>query len=293
MQSSLLYDNAVSKTEIFAKDMRKGWHQAFYEAVQLELYAYLPDLTIENEHQLTMEPLRIDVLVVKKKPELVIDKSFARIFRGYNIMEFKSPKDYASVSDINKATAYAYLYASKQNIDIADVTLTIVEKRHPRDILEHFEKTWKHPLDETSPGVYIWNRDILPVQVIESSRLSAEDDVWLKNLTDEPEVEDIAKVLEAKDKLGKDPLGDTYAYWILEQNPDVVEEAKNMKVKRTGRTLEQVLEDTGYNDEIRSQIAQEMVHIGMKPDQISQVTKLPMDKVQNLFTQQVPAAVRA
>ena len=43
------------------------------------------DLTFESEHQLLTEPLRIDVLIIKKKRNVVIKKNIAQIFRRFGI----------------------------------------------------------------------------------------------------------------------------------------------------------------------------------------------------------------
>ncbi|MDR0653411.1 MAG: hypothetical protein LBG12_08925 [Synergistaceae bacterium] len=69
------------------------WHPAFYEAIQAELVEYRDVLHFEAEHQLTTEPLRIDVLIIRKQPDAVIRKNIAAIFRTINICEFKSPDD--------------------------------------------------------------------------------------------------------------------------------------------------------------------------------------------------------
>ena len=53
---------------------RISWHPAFIQAFQLELEDYLEVLTFESEHQLTTEPLKIDVLIIKKEKNVVIDK---------------------------------------------------------------------------------------------------------------------------------------------------------------------------------------------------------------------------
>ena len=42
---------------------RIAWHPAFVQAIQQELEDYLDVLTFESEHQLTTEPLKIDVLI--------------------------------------------------------------------------------------------------------------------------------------------------------------------------------------------------------------------------------------
>ena len=70
-------------------DDKIKWHLAFAAAVQLELKEYKDDLEFITEYQLTDEPLRIDVLVVKKFREIRIDKSLGRIFKKYNILEYQ------------------------------------------------------------------------------------------------------------------------------------------------------------------------------------------------------------
>ncbi|MCL1994676.1 MAG: hypothetical protein FWG63_00550, partial [Defluviitaleaceae bacterium] len=46
------------------------WHDAFYAALQLELYDYKDVLTFEDEHQLSKEALKMDVLIIKKTADV-------------------------------------------------------------------------------------------------------------------------------------------------------------------------------------------------------------------------------
>ncbi|MHC6179301.1 hypothetical protein ACYUJ6_05525 [Clostridium sp. JNZ X4-2] len=59
-------------------DEKVKWHSAFAAAVQLELKEYRKYLEFITEYQFTDDPLRIDVLVVKKLREIEIDKSLGR-----------------------------------------------------------------------------------------------------------------------------------------------------------------------------------------------------------------------
>jgi len=86
------------------------WHPAFAAAIQLEFKEYKEHLDYEIEHQLTKEPLRIDVVIIKKLDDIEIDKTIGKIFRKYNVMEYKSPTDYFSINDYYQVKAYAYLY---------------------------------------------------------------------------------------------------------------------------------------------------------------------------------------
>ena len=83
------------------------WHPAFYADLQIELEAVKDNLICENEHQLGTKPMAIDVLIIKKQLEFPIRKNIGRIFRRYNVIEYKSPEDYIGIDDFYKVFAYA------------------------------------------------------------------------------------------------------------------------------------------------------------------------------------------
>ena len=56
------------------------WHPAFCSAVELELREYKKYLTYEREHNLGKMPLKIDLLIIKKKPDIVIRNDIADFF---------------------------------------------------------------------------------------------------------------------------------------------------------------------------------------------------------------------
>ena len=65
------------------------WHPAFAAAIQLELDEYKDYLDFSIEHELTDEPLKIDVVVIKKLKDIEISKPIGRILKGYNVFEYK------------------------------------------------------------------------------------------------------------------------------------------------------------------------------------------------------------
>ena len=95
-------DDAENKAEN-KKDIQ--WHPAFVVAIQALLIDYKDDLDYILEHPLTTGALSIDMLVIKKRPDAVIKRQIAEIFRQENIIEYKSPTDYLSVDDFHKATS--------------------------------------------------------------------------------------------------------------------------------------------------------------------------------------------
>ena len=66
----------------------------------------------------------MDVLIIKKKPDVKIEKNIGQIFRIHNIVEFKSETDTLTKWDYNKAIAYALLYSSFNKVPLQDITVT-------------------------------------------------------------------------------------------------------------------------------------------------------------------------
>ena len=93
--------------EISTDSERIAWHPAFVDAIKMELDAYNNDLQFTAEYQLTTEPLKIGVVIIKKSQDIPIEKNIAAIFRKENIVEYKSPDDYISVDDFYKVYSYA------------------------------------------------------------------------------------------------------------------------------------------------------------------------------------------
>jgi len=131
------------------------WHTAFFEAIQMELDEYGQDLQFISEFPLNTQPLKIDVVIIKKSRDVIIEKNIASIFRKENIVEYKSPLDYVSVDDFYKVYGYACFYMALNKVDIKDLTLTFVESRYPRELLAHLREVRGYIVEEKMPGIYI------------------------------------------------------------------------------------------------------------------------------------------
>ena len=206
------------------------WHPAFCNAIRLELEKYEKDLSFVFEHPLSTGPLKIDVLIIKKAKGVRIEKNIAEIFRGVNIVEYKSPNDHLSVRDFLKVYAYACLYAStEKEADITDMTLTFVESRQPRDLLEHLRKERGCTVEKKRPGVYIVSGDPLPMQIIDNRELSDEENLWLKGLNNTLDRQGWRKILAGIAQMGKKSgfMG-TYLDAIVRANRESLREAYEM-----------------------------------------------------------------
>ena len=197
-------------TEKNKKEQRVGdeegnllqWHPAFYAGIQIELENELDKLIFESEHNLSKKPMRIDVLIIKKLADDAIYKNIGRIFRRYNIVEYKSPTDYLSIDDFYKVYGYSCFYKSEakrvDSIKITDITITFVSKKYPIELIEHLEKIRCLGLEKVDEGIYYITNDTLPMQLLVTSELSKEENLWLKCLTND--LDDI----ETIDRLSKE-----------------------------------------------------------------------------------------
>ena len=171
------------------------WHPAFYADIQIEFREEAHKLKFQNEYALSKKPMLIDILAIRKKAGEKIHKNIGRIFRTYNLIEYKSPKDYMSVDDFYKVYGYACFYKADtgqmNEIPAEEITITFVSKNYPRKMIRHLEDTRKYRTEKKEAGIYYVEGDVIAIQIIVTSQLSPEENLWLYSLTDnltDPEV---------------------------------------------------------------------------------------------------------
>lgn len=161
------------------------WHPAFCAVMELELSADRARLEFDREHNLSKEPLRIDLLVIKKNSTDVIKNEIGSFFLGYNIMEYKSPDDGLNIDTLYKVLAYACLYKADtggiDEIKDTDITITLVREGRPEKLLCQLGE--RYPVVKKGKGIYFIDKMLFPVQIIATGELDADSHIWLKSLT--------------------------------------------------------------------------------------------------------------
>jgi hypothetical protein len=272
---------------------RISWHPAFVKALQMELDDYRDTLEFHSEVELTSGPLRIDCVVVRKVKDVEIKKNIAAIFKEWNLFEYKNPDDYVSVADFYKVYAYACLYASLRNVSVTGMTISFVESRHSPKLLEHLQKERGYTVAGTAEGIYTVSGDIMPIQIIESRKLPAEENIWLKSLRcglNHTERDQINTEMARQDK---DAQIDAYLHAVAEANPGIIQEA--FMGKKSPLTLEQALINVGLTAKWEARgkaegkaegafaIAQNMVNMGLPFETVVSATRLEPEKVKAMY----------
>jgi hypothetical protein len=199
-------------------------------------------LQFEFEYPLNTEPLRIDAVIIKKQPDAVIDNPMGALFRGVNIVEYKSPGDYLSVEDYHKAGAYARLYSVLNGVETGDMTVSFAGEAYPRKLLNYLRGEYGYRVEERWPGIYYVEGDIFGVQVIETKKLRGEGGVWLKNLRGGLKGEELRGTMERGKVLPEGAPLTAYLSMVLQANGLGLEEM----VEMSNVTLEEVLEKHGF-----------------------------------------------
>ena len=179
---------------------RTRFHYGFYAAMEVEYDLKKIPLTYKQEVELGKDPVRLDFLVIKKEPDIVLDDPIGEFFKQVNIFEYKSPEDGLSIDDFYKVQGYGLIYKGfgrKVNeLPIENITLTIVRHTLPRDMLKMLENSGI-VVKETHRGIYRFEGKLsIPAQLVVSSQLPIGEYEGLRLLAKGATVEDIKTYAE-------------------------------------------------------------------------------------------------
>lgn len=212
-------------------DTKIQWHPAFVAAMGLELKQNRDDLIFEKEYNLNTKPLEIDLLVIKKTASVQIISEIGRLFKGHNIVEYKSPEDHLDIDAFYKTLAYGCLYkAYGETVDAIkaeDITISILREAKPVELFRYF-KEHGCSITETCRGIhYIEGTTWFPTQIIVTNELDQDSHEWLMALSGKLKKEDIRKLLGDRnsltEKLDRD-LADSVLEVSIGANKKIVDE---------------------------------------------------------------------
>ena len=175
------------------------WHPGFCGAAELELRANSDSLIFIPEYNLSKEPLRADLLIIRKEPDVQIANEIGKIFKGHNIIEYKSPDDGLTIDDFYKTAAYACLYKSLgQTVDQypgSEITVSLFREAFPRELFAALRSSGRC-IEERFPGIYyITGAVMFDTQIVVMSQLDAASHSPLRILSRGARQEDVRMFL--------------------------------------------------------------------------------------------------
>ena len=237
------------------------WHDGFHASLQIELRGEAAQLEFYSEHELYKKALRVDTLVIKNSDDTPVQKKIGKIFRKYNLIEYKSPGDYLSINDFYKVYGYACLYQSNtektHEIAMKDVTITFVCSHYPRKMLKILKEERKIEAERIENGIYRLKNDSIAMQILVTWQLSAEENRWLTSLTRNLPMNENTKMLLREYQRNKGSiLYQSAMDLIMQANKGIMEEDGSMVCD----VLKEIFADEWKEKELQMQQKESQMH---------------------------------
>lgn len=211
-----------------AHKTKTQWHPAFCSAMKLELAEDKKYLEYTNEYNLTKKPLQIDLLIIKKISNHHVKNQIGKIFRGHNLIEYKSSEDQLNLDTFIKVIGYACLYKASERrvgeIKLEDITITLIRESYPRKLFKWFKKRG-FKVEERYKGIfYVTRFEEFQIQILVAGKLSKENQKWLTLLNQKLGKEDAERAVSQSNRLtqkDEKELADSVLQVAISENEEV------------------------------------------------------------------------
>jgi hypothetical protein len=181
------------------------WHPGFYSATELELRKNRVDLEFDREYNLSKKPLMMDLLIVKKRSNAIIQNEIGRIFKRFNVLEYKDPKDGMSIDDFYKTIGYACLYKGLGDtvnaVPAEELTVSMFRETYPRAMIAQLKKQGA-AVEERFPGIYyVTGCMLFDTQIVVTGKLREEEHSSLRILSKDVKEADVRRFLSESEEL--------------------------------------------------------------------------------------------
>ena len=160
-----------------------NWHEAAVCAMQIELRDYSHLLDFYPEYILGKNNYRIDLIIIHKLPDVPIPKNIARLFNTYNLFEIKGLGSILTSDAYYKTNGYAGLLidscGKRNQYTRQNISLSFLSYHYPRKLFRHLTEDCKLILEKISPGIYYINNEMYRTQVLVTSELPPEENLYL------------------------------------------------------------------------------------------------------------------
>ena len=283
------------------------WHPAFAAAMGLEFKSDYEYVRIEQEHNLSKEPLRIDLLVLKvNNTDRKFSNEIGHIMKTYNIIEYKSPEDSLNIDDYYKTIGYASLYKGMgkyvNRIPAREVTVSMFCTRKPVKMLNMLKEDGA-VIEQKFPGIYyITGNTLFPVQMVVVKELDKQTHSSLRVLTDNADREDVEKFLQNSVKtnepweredidavLQASVSANKELYEAIRRDSGMCQALRELMKDEIDKEIEGAESRGEKRGERRGErrgeanLISNMYNNGVTPEQISNMTNMKLDKVKRII----------
>lgn len=176
------------------------WHPGFYSAAEIEFMSNKDQLEFEREYNLSKEPLRMDLLIIKKLADVSIENEIGHVFKTYNVIEYKSPDDSLTIDDYIKTVGYACLYKGMgktvNQIPLQELTVSVFREAYPRELIDALQRDGFQVEKQFNGIYYVYGRCPFDSQIVVTSQLDKKTHLGLHVLSKHVKEADVRAFLE-------------------------------------------------------------------------------------------------
>lgn len=237
------------------------------------------NVALIDEHRLSKEPLRIDIVVIKKNRDIELEPVWTKIFREHNLVEYKSPADKAPTFEVFcKLMGYAWIYAAQEKVKISDMTVTIICARTPQKLFKILKEDLDYEILEKNEGIYyIRERGVAAEKRLAIQIMVQKSELLLyaldKRPLDEATVDKLAECIAAMDEEDRNRLG----YWfkaIAPENAENISKRMGRIMTKTDKAYLKVMEELGYAERLRKEGRREGMQKGRQEGALNVIALL-------------------
>ena len=270
------------------------WHPAFAAAIGLEFRDDYKDVIIQQEYNLSKEPIRIDLLISRTDGNFRrFNNEIGHIMKTYNIIEYKSPEDSLNIDDYYKTIGYAGLYKGMgeyvNKIPAREVTVSMFCTRKPVKMFNMLKEDGTI-IEQRYPGVYyIKGNTLFPVQIVVVKELNNTLHSSLRVLSDSADREDVETFLQNSVKTSepweREDI-DAVLQASVSANKELYEEIR--RDSGMCQALRELMKDEidkeieGAENRREASLVMNMYNNGITPEEISTMTNINLDRVKKI-----------
>lgn len=271
------------------------FHPGFYGAAELEFRLEKTELEFNIEYNLSKEPLRVDLLIIGKSNDIQLENEIGKLFKRYNIIEYKSPDDGLTIDDFFKTIGYACLYKALgktvNQIPEEQITVSLFrDNTYPQELFRVLKESGRI-IEEKYQGVYyIRDKVQFDTQIVVMSQLNKEKHSAFRVLSKNAKEEDVRRFLQETVTLvdqGDKANADAVLEVSISANADLYERIRGDEVMC--KAMEDLMQDVITQREEKAKleekknIAESLIQRGrMALDEIAAVTGLTLEAVDAL-----------
>lgn len=265
------------------EDANVQWHLGLKPAIDLELVDERANLSYFRDYSLNQQALEIDLLIIRKERNQQVANEIGRLFRKYNIIEYKSPIGQLNIDTFYKVGAYASLYKAYGHAvnerKASEITVSIIRKAKPVNLFQYFAEQGVS-VEAPYKGIYyVMDEVLFPTQIIVTKELVPEEHIWLTALSDGIQKQQLRELLKKKEsfdtKLDRE-LADAVLEVVIKANWKTAQELRGdermchalmeLMEPEINKIIETVKEETRQQvtQQVTKQVTQQVIQQGIQ-----------------------------